>query len=51
MLSYIEYLNVPAKIAFILAGVFFAMQIIGELLEFKGRVVPEFLKIRKYISL
>ena len=26
------------------------MQIIGELLEFKGKVVPEFVKIRKYFS-
>lgn len=50
MLNYIEYLNIPAKIAIILVGVFFAMQIIGELLEFKGKVVPEFLKIRKYMK-
>ena len=29
---------------------FVIMQIIGELLEFKGKVVPEFIKIRKYFS-
>ena len=50
MLNYIEYLNIPAKIGIILVGIFFAMQIIGELLEFKGKVVPEYLKIRKYMK-
>ncbi len=48
MLSYIEYLNVPAKAAIVLAGLFLVMQVVGELLEFKGKVVPEFLKVRKY---
>lgn len=47
MLSYLEYLNVPVKIAVALVIVFFAMQGIGEFLEFKGKVVPEFLKLRK----
>ena len=50
MISFIEYLNIPAKIGIILAGIFFALQIIGELLEVKGKVVPEFLKIRKYFA-
>lgn len=50
MLGYIEYLEVPAKIAAGLAGVFLVLQIIGELLEFKGKVVPEFLKVRKYAA-
>ena len=50
MLNYIEYLNVPAKIGFVLVGIFLVSQIIGELLEFKGKIVPEFLKIRKYIQ-
>lgn len=48
MVSFIEYLNIPTKIAIILVGIFFVLQIIGELLEFKGKAVPEFLKIRKY---
>lgn len=48
MINYIEYLNMPTKIAVILVGIFLVLQIIGELLEFKGKVVPEFLKIRKY---
>ena len=49
-MNYIEYLNVPAKIAIILVGVFFVIQVIGEILEFKGKVVPEFIKIRKYFA-
>lgn len=48
MLSYIEYLNIPTKITIVIVAVFLAMQIIGEVLEFKGKVVPEFLKVRKY---
>lgn len=48
MLNYIEYLNMPARVALILAGLFFMVQIVGEILEFKGKVVPEFIKIRKY---
>lgn len=50
MLNYIEYLNIPVKVALILVIVFFSMQIIGEFLEFKGKVVPEIFKIRKWIS-
>lgn len=47
MLNYIEYLNLPLWIAIGLVGMFLIMQIIGEILEFKGKVVPEFIKIRK----
>lgn len=50
MLDYIEYLNLPEKALLILVSIFFVMQIIGELLEFKGKVVPEFFKIRKYFT-
>ena len=38
----------PTKVAMALVGMFLIMQVIGELLEFKGKVVPEFVKIRKY---
>lgn len=48
MLSYLEYLNTPTKVVAALVGVFLVIQIIGEILEFKGKVVPEFIKIRKY---
>ncbi len=50
MLGYIEYLGIPTSIALLLVCIFFILQIIGELLEFKGKVVPEFLKIRKYFT-
>lgn len=50
MLNYIQYLNFPTKIACIFVGVFLFMQVIGELLEFKGKVVPECIKVRKYFA-
>lgn len=50
MINFVEYLNVPTKIAVGLVGTFFIIQIIGELLEFRGKVVPEFIKIRKYFD-
>ena len=48
MISYIEYLNVPTKIAIAIIALFLITQIVGEVLEFKGKVVPEFVKVRKY---
>jgi len=50
MLNYIEYLNVPTTVAIAIVAAFLIMQIVGEMLEFKGKVVPEFLKVRKYFS-
>lgn len=50
MLNYIEYLNMPTKVAFVIAAIFFVMQVIGEVLEFRGTVVPEWIKIRKYFK-
>lgn len=50
MINYIEYLSIPLKIAIVLVTIFFAMQAIGEFLEFKGKVVPEFFKIRKWFT-
>lgn len=38
----------PTKIAVALVVGFLIMQIVGEILEFKGKIVPEFVKIRKY---
>lgn len=48
MLSYIEYLNLPTKVVVIVVGVLLLINIVGELLEFKGKVVPEYVKARKY---
>ncbi len=50
MINYLDYLNVPIGIGLAVIGCFAIMQIIGEVLEFKGKVVPEFLKIRKFFS-
>lgn len=50
MIAYLEYLDVPVKIGLAIIGCFLVMQIIGEFLEFKGKVVPEFLKVRKFFS-
>lgn len=46
----IEFLGIPMTIAIIIVGLFLILQIIGEILEFKGKAVPEFVKIRKYFQ-
>lgn len=50
MLNYMQYLGLPAIVITVVAVVFLILQGIGELLEFKGKVVPEILKIRKYFA-
>ena len=50
MINYLEYLNAPQKVGIMIIALFAFMQVIGELLEFKGKVVPEFLKIRKFFN-
>lgn len=50
MMAYIEYLNMPVKVAIVVVTAFLVMQLIGEILEFKGKVVPEFIKIRKIFA-
>lgn len=50
MINFVEYLNLPSKIALSIVGIFFILQVVGELLEFKGKVVPECVKIRKYFQ-
>lgn len=46
----IEYLGIPGTIGIIIIALFLAMQIIGEIVELTGKVVPEFLKVRKYFK-
>ena len=48
MIQYIEYIGLPATVGIGLVGIFLIVQLIGEILELKGKVVPEFLKVRKY---
>lgn len=50
MISYIEYLNLPTKVALALVGLFLVLQIVGEILEIKGKMVPEFVKVRKFFQ-
>ena len=50
MINFVEYLQLPVQIAVAVIGAVFVMNVIGEILEFKGKVVPEFMKIRKYFS-
>lgn len=50
MIGYIQFLNMPAKAALVIVALFLAMQLIGEFMEFKGKVVPEFIKIRKMFA-
>lgn len=45
-----EYLGIPVAITAGFVAIFLVIQIIGELLEFKGKIVPEFFKIRKYFA-
>ena len=46
----IEFLGIPVAIAVVLVGFFLILQIIGEIVEVKGKVVPEFMKVRKYFK-
>ena len=50
MHNYIEYFKLPLWLIMSLMIIFGFMQGIGEFLEFKGKVVPEIMKIRKRIA-
>lgn len=50
MLAFFEYLNMPTKIGIVIISLYVIMQVVGEVLEFMGKVVPEFMKIRKYLT-
>lgn len=50
MLNYIEILKAPAQLVTIFAAIFLVIQIIGEILTFKGKVVPEFMRIKEYVK-
>lgn len=54
MLSYIEYINqytnIPIGLIIVIVVFFAISNLIGEILEFKGKVVPEFIKFRKYFA-
>jgi hypothetical protein len=51
MHNYIEFFDsMPVSVVFGLMILFGLLQGIGEILEFKGKIVPEFLKVRKYFK-
>lgn len=50
MIAYFTYLNMPQKIGVVIILLFVISQTIGELLELCGKVVPEFIKVRKYFK-
>lgn len=50
MIAYIEYLQAPAAWGAIAIAVLAGMNFIGEVMEFKGKVAPEILKMRKYFA-
>lgn len=43
-----DFFSVPENTIVAFVTVFLIMQGVGEFLEFKGKIVPEFIKIRKY---
>lgn len=45
-----EYIGIPVIVICVFVGLFLILQAIGEILELKGKVVPEFLKVRKYFA-
>ena len=47
MKDYIEYLNLPSTALIVIALIFLILNLTGEVLEVKGKVVPEFMSIRK----
>lgn len=50
MPDYIEYLHLPAAVLAILAGLLLVAQVVGKIIEFKGKVAPEFMTIHKYFK-
>lgn len=54
MLGYLEYIyeycNIPIGLILVVVVFFAISNLIGEILELKGKVVPEFVKFRKYFA-
>lgn len=54
MLGYLEYIaqycNIPIGFMIVIIVFFAISNLIGEILELKGKVVPEFIKFRKYFA-
>lgn len=50
MIAFLEYLNTPQKIGILIISFLVITNIVGELLELKGKFVPEYIKMRKYFT-
>ncbi len=50
MEKFLEILQISGKGALIILGIWLFLNIIGEILELKGRIVPEFINIRKFFK-
>lgn len=50
MVTYMEILGIPLSAIIVIVAVLFVINLVGEFLEFRGRVVPEFVKFRKYFA-
>jgi predicted transcriptional regulator len=50
VIGYLEYLKVPTTIGAIIIGFLLLTQLIGEIIELKGKTAPEFMKWRKYFK-
>lgn len=50
MISLIEYLKLPAVIGGIIVACLLVMQVIGSILDFRGKAVPAIMNIRKHFK-
>lgn len=46
----VQYLGIPGTIAACIIGLVLIIQVIGEIVEFFGKSVPELMKVRKYFA-
>lgn len=50
MQEFLEYINLPTGVAIALVGIVLFLNAVGELLALKGKIVPEFIQMRKYFQ-
>lgn len=50
MVDYLEILELPAIIVAGIISVYVVMQMIGDILTFKGKVVPEFMRVKHWLK-
>lgn len=50
MVDYLEILGLPAIIVIGIISIYAVMQLIGDILTFKGKVVPEFMRVRHWLK-